>query len=97
MTLTDIITIITGLVGLFIPILLIGLAFVWNIFMLISAAGDAKQHQQARARLIWSIIAVFVFFTLIGILTVLRGTFFGSNANPTIPLGDLESGIILLP
>ena len=86
MTLTDIINTMTGLVALFIPVAFIIFAFAWNLFMLIASTGDAKKMQQAKARLIWSIVAMFVFFSLIGIITVLRLTFFGDDTHPTVPL-----------
>src|SRR3989344_6087383 len=95
MTLTDIITLITGLVALFVPVLFVVFAFSWILFMLISSSGDAKKMQQARARLIWSIVAMFVFFSLIGIVTVLRLTLFGDDGREIIDLGQPGAGTYL--
>jgi len=42
-------------------------------------SGDAKGHVEGRERIIWSLIALFILFSIWGILNVLGVAFFGST------------------
>lgn len=81
---------IRGLLELLIPVL-IGLAFlsyIWGITKFISKAGDASAHKEGKSLLIWGMVALFVLFSLWGIIRFLRGEaeFGGDLGLPLFPL-----------
>lgn len=45
----------------------------------IQESSDAHGHSEGRERIIWSIIALFILFSIWGILALLSVTFFGSS------------------
>lgn len=53
-------------------------AFFIGLVRYVHAAGDAKGHAEGRERIIWSLIALFILFSIWGILNILSITFFGS-------------------
>jgi len=42
-------------------------------------SGDSKGHQEGRERIIWSLLALFILFSIWGILAILNTSFFGSS------------------
>lgn len=80
MTLESIINTIIEVALLAVPWLLVLVAFFWNLASLLFNVEDAEKLKQARPRIIWSIIAMFVLFTYPGIVVLLQNTFFVSNA-----------------
>jgi hypothetical protein len=50
------------------------LFFIWNMSQVILKAGDAKAKEEARNKMIWGIIAIFIIFSIVGIVN-----FIGSN------------------
>lgn len=80
--LTEIINTMTQVVIFATPIALVLLLFFWNMSQLIFQSGNAEKIKDARARILWSIIGLFVLFSLAGILVILQNTLFGtSNQN----------------
>lgn len=77
--LTEIIHTLTSIVTLSTLWGLVLLVFFWNLMQLILSSGNAEKRKQAIPRLVWSIIAITVLFSIGGILGVLQQTFFGSN------------------
>jgi hypothetical protein len=65
---------VRAVVELAIPVV-VGLAFlsyVWGITKFIFKAGDAAAHKEGRNLLIWGTVALFVLFSLWGILRFLH-------------------------
>ncbi len=91
--LTQIINTMTEVVLFGVPIALVLLLFFWNMSQLIFQSGNAEKMKEARARIFWSIIGMFVLFSLAGILVLLQRTFFGdTNQNAgTIPTPQEEA------
>ncbi len=80
--LTDIINTMTNVVLLGAPVALVLLLFFWNMSQLVFQSSNPEKLKDARERIIWSIIGMFVLFSLAGILVVLQNTLFGeSNQN----------------
>lgn len=79
-TLGDIINTATEVVLLAMPYGFALLYFLWSMYELVASTGDAEKMKQARTRLIWSIVIMFVIFSVGGIIAVLEGTLFGSSS-----------------
>ncbi len=82
MTLTSIINIMTDVVTKSVPWLLVLLIFYWNISKLIFEADNAEKRKQAIPRLVWSIVALTILFSLGGLINLLSNTLLGQG-NPT--------------
>ena len=64
MTLTQVINNATIVVVFATPTAIVLFAFLWNLAMLIFQSGDAEKVKQARARIFWAIVGMFVVFSL---------------------------------
>lgn len=51
----------------------------------IKDSGDAKGHAEGRERIIWSLIALFVLFSIWGILSLMNVAFFGTSTTGAVP------------
>lgn len=91
MTLTSIINTMTEVVTLGVPWLLVFLVFYWNIYKIIFEANNAEKRKQALPRLIWSIIALAIIFSLGGIINIISNTLLGSNNSTFAPSGSHSS------
>lgn len=49
--------------------------FFWGVIRYIASSGGAKEHVEGREFLLWGIIALFVLFSIWGIIRILRATF----------------------
>lgn len=79
------------------PIALVLFVFFWNLAMLTFDSANPEKLKQARARVFWSVIAMFVVFSLAGILAVLQTTFFGSaDTNQSFSPPPENSGSTIL-
>lgn len=78
-TIGDLINIATQVVMFATPIALILLFFFWNMSQLVIQGNNPEKIKDAHTRIIWSIIGLFVVFSLTGILVVLQKTFFGET------------------
>jgi|CXWL01.1.fsa_nt_gi TRAP-type mannitol/chloroaromatic compound transport system permease small subunit len=94
--LTQIINTMTQVVLFAVPVALVLLMFFWNMSQLIFQSGNAEKMKEARARIFWSIVGMFVLFSLAGILVVLQRTFFeDTNQNVgTIPRPQEENPLL---
>lgn len=85
-TLTQIIGLITCLVGLVIPLALALalLGFMWGVFKAFGKTDSTDGRAEARQAILWSAIALLVVATLGGIIAVFQETFpdLESRANP---------------
>lgn len=89
LTLTDIINNATSLIVFATPVAIVLFVFFWNLAMLTFQSANPEKLKQARARIFWSIVAMFVVFSLAGILSLLQLTFFGSSTQQnTLPTQD---------
>lgn len=77
--LTEIINTMTQVVLFAVPSALILLLFFWNMSQLIFQSNNPEKLKDAHSRIIWSLIGLFVVFSLAGILVVLQNTFFGES------------------
>jgi len=78
-TLTNFINTATEVVGLAIPFALLLLLFFWSMMQLVMTTGDAEKKKQAKQRIIWGIIAIFVIFSLGGLIAAIQQTFFSDS------------------
>ena len=49
------------------------LVFVWSMIQVIVKAGDPKAKEEARNRMIWGVIAIFIMFSIMGIVQWIGG------------------------
>jgi multisubunit Na+/H+ antiporter MnhB subunit len=74
--LAELINIFTKIIILGTPTFLVLLFFVWNLSQVMFSLGDAEKMKQARSRVIWSVIALFVLLSLGGLVAIINETFF---------------------
>jgi predicted Na+-dependent transporter len=89
----DLVRELVGLIDVAIPVLL-GLAlalFLWSGVKYVYKAGDAKGKGEERQALLWGLVAMFVLFSLWGILALLKESFIGSDS------GSAEGPIDIRP
>jgi VIT1/CCC1 family predicted Fe2+/Mn2+ transporter len=82
-TLGDLITTATEVIWLAVPFGLLLLLFFWSMAQLVMTTGDAEKRKQAKQRIVWGIIAIFVIFSLGGLIAAINGTFFGGDSLQT--------------
>lgn len=84
--LTQIINTITQVILFGVPTALVLLLFFWNMSQLVFQSSNAEKMKDARARIFWSLIGMFVLFSLVGILALLQNTLFHTtNQRGTSP------------
>lgn len=84
-TLTSIINTMTEVVTMSVPWLLLFLLFYWNIYKIIFESDNAEKRKQAIPRLVWSIIALTIVFSLGGIINILSNTLLGTGSSTFAP------------
>ncbi len=67
------------------------LFFVYNVTMFIFRADDKAQREKMKQYMIWSVIALFLIFSLWGIIAILRNTVGVRNPLPLFPEGNTTS------
>lgn len=99
MTLTSIINTMTEVVTLAVPMLLVLLVFYWNISQIIFTANNPEKRKQALPRLLWSIVALVIIFSLGGLINIISNTLLGSSGSVsnTLPVGSAGSPSVPLP
>jgi hypothetical protein len=80
MTLSDVVSKTIGLINLIIPVLfaLALVMFMWTAVRYVRQAGG-EGAGEVRGQLLWGIIALFVIFTIWGLINVLCFTFLGHS------------------
>jgi hypothetical protein len=66
-----------GMINIVIP-LLFGLAliyFFWGLIQFISNAGEQKTRDEGKTKMVWGVVALFVFVSIFGILNMMSGLF----------------------
>ncbi len=71
------IDIILGILALLVPIIftLALLYFFWGVAQFILSAGDTTKHEEGKTMMTWGIVALFVMFSVWGIIKMLLNTF----------------------
>jgi hypothetical protein len=75
---TDLINFFTGLIYSSVVPLLIGLAlvvFFWGLVVFIQKSDSAAEQEKGRSMMLWGIIALFVMFSVWGLVGILASTF----------------------
>ena len=75
----------TDVVTLAVPWVLVFLIFYWNAYKIIFDADNAEKRKQALPRLIWSIVALAIIFSLGGIVNIISNTLLGSSSSTFAP------------
>ncbi len=85
MTFASLVGTVTNIVLLVVPIVgsIVLIAFFWNLATLLFNVSDAEKMKQAKQRIIWAIITMFVLFTVGGIVALLGNSFFGGGGTGT--------------
>lgn len=81
----------TDVVTLAVPWVLVFLIFYWNAYKIIFDADNAEKRKQALPRLIWSIVALAVIFSLGGIVNIISNTLLGSSNSTFAPSSSSSS------
>jgi hypothetical protein len=70
-----------GLINMLVGVLatLALLVFFWGLVRYIKDAGDAKGHAEGAQRILWSLITLFILFSIWGILSVMSVALFGTS------------------
>lgn len=74
-----------GYIRLLVPFIisLALLLFLWGIFKLVFTTGSDRDLEEAKKFMFWGIVALFVMFSVWGLVQILTKTFF--NGNVVIP------------
>lgn len=88
-----------GYVNQAIPLIfgLILLAFFWNAAIFIRRTGEGKELEEAKNRLFWGVIALFVALAFWGIIQVFTSDLFNENPNFGAPQVDTDKIDDLFP
>ena len=80
MTLSDLVSKTIGLINLIIPVIIaLGMVmFMWTAVRYVRQAGG-EGASEVRGQLLWGIIALFVIFTIWGLVNILCLTFLGQS------------------
>jgi heme A synthase len=79
-TLGELINLLTQIVIFGTPFAILLALFFWNLYQLLMTIGDAEKKKQARDRIVFGVLVLFVVFTLAGLVAILQATFFGQDA-----------------
>ena len=82
----DLVDVINGILNKILPII-IAIAviyFVYNALMYMIAA-DEERKGEAKSKMIYGIVALFVMVSVWGLVNILKGTFNLDNTTPTTP------------
>jgi heme/copper-type cytochrome/quinol oxidase subunit 4 len=82
-TFSTIVQSIVSLINLTVAVLvaLAVVVFFVGLVRYIRESGDAKGHAEAKERITWSLIAIFVLVSIWGILALMNTAFFGSGSS----------------
>lgn len=75
--------------GVIVPLIfsLATLFFMWNLTMFIRSSDNSQKKEDARQRMVWGLIALFIMLSVWGIITILSNIF---GISPTVPLLQTE-------
>ena len=78
-TFGDIVGELVGVINTAIPVVggLILLAFGWGVFKYIFSSADSTEKGQAKEVIVWGLVALFVAFSIWGLVAVLQNTIVG--------------------
>jgi hypothetical protein len=80
-SLSSIVQTLIGLINMLISVLaaLALVVFFIGLVRYIKDSSDSHAHTEGRERIIWSLVALFILFSIWGILALMSITFFGSS------------------
>ncbi len=83
--------VIANLINLAIPVLIGAavLVFMWGLFTYIMNVSDEEKRNEGKMMMIWGIIALFVMFSVFGLVNLLIGSFSLQNTgipSPQVPI-----------
>lgn len=75
--------------GVIIPLIfsLATLFFMWNLTMFIRSSDNSQKKEDARQRMVWGLVALFIMLSVWGIITILSNIF---GISPSVPLLQTE-------
>ena len=81
----DLAAFIISYVNLIVPILggIAIIVFFWGLIKYIAAAGDSSAKTNGRSVMYWGTVALFILFSVWGIVAVLKSTFLGQGGGGT--------------
>ncbi len=59
--------------------------FFWGVVLFILNAGNEEKRTSGKQKMLWGIIALFVIFSVWGIIAILQSAFFGSFLPSSLP------------
>ena len=70
---------LVGVINAIIPVLgsVALLIFFWGLVKYVYASGDAHGHNDGKELIIWGLVAMFVLFSVWGIVNLFKGAIFG--------------------
>ena len=75
-TFADIVGELVGVINTAIPVVsgLVLLAFFWGVFKYVFSSADSTEKGQAKEVIVWGLVALFVAFSIWGLVAVLENT-----------------------
>src|SRR3989344_2505513 len=91
-SLEGVLAILARLINLAIPVLIGAsvLVFIWGLFIYMTNVGDEEKQKEGKSIMIWGIIALFVMFSVFGLVNLLIGTFQLNNQAIPVPVVPLR-------
>lgn len=89
-TFRDVVMAVISLIDMVIPVL-VALAlvlFLWGAFRYVAKSSDAHGKGADKEALLWGLIALFVLFSIWGILRILNNTFLGAAGGGSSRMGE---------
>ncbi len=91
-SLEGVLAILARLINLAIPVLIGAsvLVFIWGLFIYMTNVGDEEKQKEGKSIMIWGVIALFVMFSVFGLVNLLIGTFQLNNQAIPVPVVPLR-------
>ncbi len=76
--------------------LVFGLAFIYFFWgmgqFILKDAGNEKSREEGKKKMLWSVIALFVMFSIMGIISFISATFLGNSSSGIPNVNDIPIG-----
>lgn len=96
MDLRGLVSVLIGFINIVIPVVSsMALAFfLWGAARFIYRSGDSEGHGHDRDMLTWGLVALFVLFSLWGIIAFLQNAFLGAPASSITPAAHTGPAVL---
>ena len=86
-TIEGMVSAVSGIINTIFPALTALAVFMiaWAIFSFIINAGDSEKRKQGLMHIIWTLIGVFLLFSIWGLVNILKNTFTLDTTPPPLP------------